>query len=92
MIVRISTEGQFSLESSDLDQLNALDNRVVEAVAKEDQAGFAAAFDHLLDFVRQRGQPLPDTELVASDVMLPAPGLTLDEARHLFAGEGLIAG
>lgn len=92
MIVRISTEGQFRLESSALDRLNELDNRIVDLVAKGDEAGFAEALEQMLGFVRQQGTPVGAEELVESDVILPPPDITLDEARHLFHGEGLVPG
>ena len=92
MIVRILTEGQFRLSGSQLDRLNRLDNRVVAAVEKGDEAQFQKAFAQLLDLVRQKGQPLPLQEFVESDVVLPQPNLTLGEAKRLFVGEGLIPG
>ena len=35
MIVRISSEGQYNLPGSFIDQLNEIDNELVEAVAAE---------------------------------------------------------
>ncbi len=92
MIVRISTEGQYRLESANLDPLNDLDNQIVEAVAKGDQEGFAQLLQQLLSFVREHGTPLGAEELHESDVILPPPDITLEEARHLFHGEGLVPG
>lgn len=92
MIVRISSEGQFRLDSAHLDRLNELDNQIVERVAKDDQEGFAQLLDQMLAFVRERGTPLAADELVESDVILPPPEITLEEARHLFRGEGLVRG
>ena len=40
--------------------------------------------------VRERGERLPDGELAASDLLVPPTDLSLDEARRLFSGEGLI--
>ena len=92
MIVRILTEGQFRLSGSQLDRLNRLDNRVVAAVEKGNEAQFQKTFAQLLDLVRQKGQPVPLQEFVESDVVLPHPNLTLGEAKRLFVGEGLIPG
>ena len=92
MIVRIMGEGQFRLEAHELDHLNEMDNLVVEAVAKDDDAGFKSLFGQLLDYVRAQGDEVPDAELATSDVILPASNLSLAEARSLFAGEGLVPG
>jgi len=40
--------------------------------------------------VRANGTPVPDDELAASDLILPPPDLSFDEARREFTGEGLI--
>lgn len=92
MIVRISTEGQYRLRSSQLDRLNRLDDQVVEAVAKGNQKRFVTAYSRMLDFVRQKGEVVPVTELIESDLVLPEPDLTLEEAQRLFVGEGLVPG
>jgi hypothetical protein len=92
VIVRILTEGQYRVESSLYDQLNALDNAIVEAVAAGDEARFQSLLTELLDTVRRHGIPVSPDEFVESDVILPPPDTTLEEARHLFAGDGLLPG
>ena len=42
--------------------------------------------------VREKGSPLPIDEIVESDLILPEPDLTLEEAQVLFVGEGLLPG
>lgn len=92
MIVRIATEGQYRLESAYLDELNSVDNALVEAIATGDEERFQALLQKMLDLVRQHGQPVPADEFVESDIILPPPDTTFEEARELFAGEGLIPG
>ncbi len=92
MIVRISSEGQYNLPGSFIDQLNEIDNALVEAVAAEDQGAFETLLKRMLDLVRDNGTPLPVDELVESDLILPEPDLTLLEAEELFVGEGLLPG
>ncbi len=92
MIVRIATEGQYRLESAYLDQLNSVDNALVEAIAVGDEERFRILLHRMLDLVRQHGQPVPTDEFVESDIILPPPDTTFEEARELFASEGLIPG
>ena len=92
MIVRISSEGQYNLPGSFIDQLNEIDNQMVEAVEASDQAAFETLLKSMLDLVRQNGTEVPVEELVESDLILPEPDLTLREAEELFVGEGLLPG
>ena len=92
MIVRILGEGQFNLPGSVIDDLNDIDNRMVEAVATEDGAQFQSLLDEMFRLVRERGEPLPLDQLVESDLILPETDLTLDEAEHIFIGDGLLPG
>lgn len=92
MIIRISTEGQYNLPGSFVDQLNEIDNQLVEAVEASDQSGYDGLLKQMLALVREHGSQLPVDELVESDVILPAPDTTLQEAQVLFVGEGLLPG
>ena len=92
MIVRISTEGQYELGDGDTDQMNELDNDAVASCESGDEARFRASFDRLLAYVREKGRPIPDSELAPSELILPPPDVSLEEAREEFSGEGLIPG
>ena len=90
MIVRISTESQYRLPDEDAERLNDLDNAAVAAVESGDEERFQATFEEMLELVRRDGRRLEDGDLEGSDVILPPPDLTFDEARRDFNGEGLI--
>ena len=92
MIVRILGEGQFNLPGAVIDDLNDIDNRMVEAVAAEDGVQFQSLLDEMFRLVRDRGEPVPLDQLVESDLILPETDLTLDEAEHIFIGDGLLPG
>ena len=92
MIARILTEGQYNIPGSYIDELNEIDNHLVVAVAEENQEEFRHLLKKMLDLVREKGTPVPVDELVESDLMLPEPDLTLQEAEELFIGEGLLPG
>ena len=92
MIVRIATEGQYEVSADDIPGLNELDNQAVASCEANDDAAFRDVFGRLLEYVRTHGRPLPDDELVGSDVILPPPDFSLEEAKAEFQGEGLIPG
>jgi hypothetical protein len=92
VIIRISTEGQYELSDDDVSALNELDNAAVASCESDDETGFHAAFEKLLEFVRTHGQPVAHDDLFGSDLILPPPDVSLEEARTEFSGEGLIPG
>ncbi len=91
MIVRIVTAGQFRLDDELLTRLNDLDNRLVEVVDQGDRDAFHTLFEQMQDLVRLGGQPLSEDELVPSDVVIPPPDTTFEEAADHFVGEGIFA-
>jgi hypothetical protein len=92
MIVRIATEGQYELLENDEQVLNELDNQAVAACEDDDEQQFRDAFNRLLEFVRTNGTPVDEDRLVSSDVIIPPPDVSLEEAKTEFSGEGLIPG
>jgi hypothetical protein len=92
VIVRISTEGQYEVAEADIAGLNELDNKAVSACEAGDEASFNAVYSSLLEYVREKGSPVADDHIAASDLILPPPDVTLEEARAEFSGEGLIPG
>ena len=92
MIVRIATEGQYELSESDAEVLNGLDNQAVGACDADDEERFNETFKELIDFVRKNGQPVAEDRLEPSDVILPPPDVSFEEAKAEFSGEGLIPG
>ncbi|MBS1871330.1 MAG: hypothetical protein JSS99_16890 [Actinobacteria bacterium] len=90
MIVRIATEGQYRLADDVLERVNALDNAVVAAVEAQDEGRFAELFGQLIALIRAEGTPLSEDELQGSDVIVPPPDTSLEEAGSDFSGDGLI--
>jgi len=90
MIIRIMGEGQYRVPSSLLDELNEIDNRIVEFVAQENESGYREDLARLITAVKGRGSPLDSAEIVESDIIVPPEDLTLEEARKVFSGSGLI--
>ena len=90
MIVRLMGEGQFRMDDDAAAHLNELDNAAVAALEAGDEEAFRTRLGALAQAVRDRGTPLPDDDLHPSDVIVPPDDLSLEEARELFSGEGLI--
>ncbi len=92
MIVRIATEGQYEVGDGTVEALNQLDNEAVSACDAGDEARFREVFGKLLSLVRSEGRRLNEDELEGSDLILPPPDVSLEEAKAEFSGEGLIPG
>jgi hypothetical protein len=90
MIVRLMGEGQYRIDDELLSQLDELDNQAQAAMDAQDEPALDDKLDRMWQLVRDRGEPLPDDELSASDLIIPPSDLTLDETRKLFSDEGLI--
>ncbi len=90
MIVRISTEGQYELADDVVGRLNALDNDAVAAVEAGDEARFTDLFGQMIELIRAQGTRLDGDYLHGSDVIVPPPDTSFDEAKHEFSGDGLI--
>ena len=90
MIIRLMGEGQYRVDDDALGELNQLDDAASAALDRGDEDDFRAQLERLAERVRALGQPLPDEELHPSDLLVPPADLSLEEARELFSGGGLI--
>jgi hypothetical protein len=82
--------GQYRVDDSLLDHLNQLDDQAVAALERGDEEELDARLDEMADLVQTEGQPLPENDLTASDVVIPPSDLTLEETRRLLSEDGLI--
>ena len=91
-IVRIMGHGQFTVDSRTLKKLNDIDNTIVGIVSVErsDDMEFKKKLTELSHMVVENGKPLDPHEIIKSDIILPSADLSLDEAKKLFRGEGVI--
>jgi hypothetical protein len=92
VIIRIATEGQYEVGDGVVEALNELDNEAVAACDTDDEERFRTTFHKLLELVRTEGRKLGEDELEGSDLILPPPDVSLEEAKAEFSGEGLIPG
>jgi hypothetical protein len=91
-IVRIMGEGQFTVDSRTLKELSKIDNSIVQLVSRErsDDSEFKQRLRQLTAIVEKKGRPLDPKEIIQSDIILPSVDLSIDEAKKLFKGEGVI--
>ena len=91
-VVRIMGQGQFTVDNITLKRLNEIDDSIVQLVSKEksDDVEFNKQLLELTDIVEAKGKPLDPKEIIQSDIILPSPDLSVDEAKRLFNGEGVI--
>ncbi|MFI6283543.1 hypothetical protein ACIBCM_02100 [Streptomyces sp. NPDC051018] len=92
MIVRIMGEGQVKLADSHFAELNKLDDELLAEMEQGDGPGFRRTLTALLERVRELGEPLPDDALEPSELILPAPGATLEDVREMLGDGGLLPG
>ena len=90
MIVRLMGEGQFEVDEEVAKGLNDLDEQAEKALEAGDQEQLSELLGRMTEAVRTNGARLPDDDLSPSDGIIPPEDLTLEEARELFEGEGLI--
>jgi len=90
VIVRVMGEGQFEIDDEVAKGLNELDEQAERALQAEDQEQLAELLERMAEAVRTNGARLPDEDLSPSEGIAPPPDLTLEEAKELFEGEGLI--
>jgi hypothetical protein len=98
-VVRIMEHGQFVVDGKTLKRLNEIDNALVQLVGRvqgdsswseAEVAGYKEKLAQLGDIVMSKGRPLPAEEIVPSDIILPHAGLSIEEAKKIFSGQGVI--
>jgi hypothetical protein len=90
MIVRIMGQGQYEVDESLVNQLNAIDNRIVGHVSRDDQNGFRKDLAKLISLVKGKGDRLDPVKIIQSEIIIPPEDLTFEEAKRIFSGHGLI--
>ena len=91
-IVRIMGQGQYKVNIKILKKLNELDNSIVQLVSNDrsDDIEFKKRLTELTDIVETNGKQLDPKEIIQSDIILPSPDLSIEEAKRLFKGDGVV--
>ncbi|HSB38647.1 MAG TPA: hypothetical protein VLD13_06115 [Gaiellaceae bacterium] len=90
MIVRVMGEGQYEVDDEVAKGLNELDEQAEQALQAGDEQRLSELLRRMAEAVRTNGARLPDDDLSPSEAIVPPEDLSLEEARRLFEGEGLI--
>lgn len=90
MIVRILSDGQYTLDDAAFAAVNEIDDRVQAAAEAGDEGAFSTALGELVTAIREHGQELPADEFLPSDAMVPSADTSLEEAQALLGDEGLV--
>ncbi len=90
MIIRISGDGQYQINESVLDQINAVDVDLEDAVQAGDQERSSRELRRLLAIVRDAGERLGDDHLAPSELILPSDDSSLAEIAGDLSTDGLI--
>jgi ElaB/YqjD/DUF883 family membrane-anchored ribosome-binding protein len=95
-IVRIAGHGQFKINQSTMAKINEIDNEIVDMLKKDssnsktDESQFRNKIEEMASLITQEGEPLDNKEIVQSDIIVPAADLSVEEAKNMFKGEGII--
>ena len=91
-IVRVMDRGQFNVSIKTAKKINQLDNSLVDIIKRYElqKREFRKKLTQMISLVANEGKPLDDKEIVQSDIILPATDISIEEARKLFTGEGVI--
>jgi PspAA-like protein len=90
VIVRVMGEGQYEVDAEVAKGLNELDEQAAQALDAGDGERLSELLRRMAEAVRTNGARLADDDLSPSEAIVPPEDLSLDEARELFEGEGLI--
>ena len=85
-------KGQYRINQRMATRINALDKFIVDIVKRiiADEKEFKKKLKEMLSLVSKNGQELEHTEIVKSDILLPNSDISINDAKNLFKGEGII--
>jgi hypothetical protein len=92
-IVRIMGQGQFKINEDIVKRINEIDDTIVQILqneSKSDDQNYRAKITEIVETITSEGQKLEDKELVESDIIVPDTDISIDEAKKVFQGQGVI--
>ena len=92
-IVRIMGQGQYKVNEETVKNINDIDNTIVQILQNADRSDdqeFKTKIADLVQIIISKGQRLDDKEIVESDIIVPDSEISINEAKKVFEGEGII--
>ncbi len=92
-VVRLMGEGQYYVDEDTLKEINAIDNRMVrllEGTTIVDEQVIRESIAGMRMLVKSKGKRVRDDTIIPSHIIIPSIDITLEEAREIFKGEGLV--
>lgn len=93
IVVRVAGDQQYKLPESIRPALDGLDSALAMVVEAGDVDGFGKCTAELSKLIEANGEKLPPDDLRPSDLIVPSPEMTIEEAKSLLAdGEAAAQG
>ena len=92
-VVRIMGQGQFKVGEGTVKKINKVDDAIVQILQNESKADdqeFRTKVTEIVQTITLEGQKLDDKELIESDIIVPDIDISIDQAKRVFQGEGII--
>ena len=103
IIVRISGQGQYKINRDTQDKIDEIDDSIVDifeqsesttvsqdANSKEGERELRDKLTRIVDIVTTNGTKVDDKEIVESNIIIPTPDISFEDAKKIFRGEGII--
>ena len=96
VIVRISGHGQFRVKKNTMSSIDSIDNAIVDIIENGSdnnstrEKKLREKLKEIVNLVTSEGKALDHKEIVQSDFIIPSPDFSVEEAKKIFKGEGLI--
>jgi hypothetical protein len=101
IIVRLSGQGQFKINKDLLNKVNDIDNSIVNLLEnvvsnienndlKFKQKELKEKLNQIINLIKINGKPIRDKEIFQSHIIIPNADISINEAKRIFKGEGMI--
>jgi hypothetical protein len=97
--VRVSGHGQFKVNKGTLNKIDTIDDAIVGLIERSSSSGkdetqqakeLREKLSEIVSLVTGEGKRLDDKDIVQSDVIIPDNDISIEEARKIFKGEGVV--
>jgi hypothetical protein len=102
IIVRVSGQGQFKVNKETMNKINEIDNEIVDMIENSNSGSsssknktqqekeFRGKMDQLVKLITVEGKRLDDKEIKQSNIIVPDPDISIEQAKKIFKDEGII--